>query len=48
MVYMYMRPGEEGITGEPRWAGSSAVVGLAAVLTLFMGLIPSWFSGLMR
>ncbi|WP_141732651.1 NADH-quinone oxidoreductase subunit N [Oligoflexus tunisiensis] len=48
LVYMYMRPGEQGITAEHRWAGSSAVVGLAAVLTVFMGLVPSWFSGLMK
>jgi NADH-quinone oxidoreductase subunit N len=48
MVYMYMRPGQETAVGEFRWFGSSAVVGLAAVLTLVMGLIPSWFSSLMK
>jgi NADH-quinone oxidoreductase subunit N len=48
MVYMYMRPGQETVGGEARWFGSSAVVGLAAVLTVVMGLIPSWFSSLMK
>jgi NADH-quinone oxidoreductase subunit N len=48
LVYMYMRPADESAVSEARWFGSSAVVGLAAVLTLVMGLVPSWFSSLMK
>lgn len=48
MVYMYMKPGQETSVREARWFGSSAVVGLAAVLTLVMGLVPSWFSSLLK
>jgi NADH-quinone oxidoreductase subunit N len=48
MVYMYMRAAEDNTEVEARWFGSSAVVGLAAVLTLVMGFIPSWFSGFMK
>lgn len=48
VVYMYMKASEASPAEEARWLGSSAVVGLAAVLTLVMGLVPSWFSGLMK
>ncbi|HYX35732.1 MAG TPA: NADH-quinone oxidoreductase subunit N [Oligoflexus sp.] len=48
LVYMYMRPQGDDHGVEARWVGSSAVVGLAAVLTLFMGFVPSWFSSLMK
>ncbi|MDQ3231894.1 MAG: NADH-quinone oxidoreductase subunit N [Pseudobdellovibrionaceae bacterium] len=48
LVYMYMRPQGDDHGVEARWVGSSAVVGLAAVLTLLMGFVPSWFSSLMK
>ncbi len=51
MVYMYMKTPEQSDAsfGIPaRWLGSSAVVGFAAVMTLVMGILPSWFSSLMK
>lgn len=46
LVYMYMRD-EEGKVSQGAW-GSAAIFGLALVMTLFMGLVPSWFSGLLQ
>lgn len=50
MSYMYMREegGLEMGIGASRWFGSAAVVSFAVVLTLVLGLVPGWFSGMVR
>lgn len=55
LFYMYMQEQEAeavggvgGLSAAPRWFGSAAVVSLAVLLTLFMGLVPAWFSSLMQ
>jgi NADH-quinone oxidoreductase subunit N len=47
IYFMYMK--EEAADLGPagmRWAGGTAVIGLALILTLIMGLLPAWFTGL--
>ncbi len=48
LVFMYMKSSDAELVNDSRWFGSSAVVGLAAVLTVVMGILPSWFSSLMK
>lgn len=53
LVYMYMQEDSEAAGSglslkTSRWFGSAAIVSVAVLLILFMGLVPSWFSGLMQ
>ncbi len=49
LYYMYMQEDKAAsAAAATRWWGTTAVVSLAVLLTIFMGLVPAWFSGLMQ